>query len=93
MELLLWVAAIVGDGGEPSGSKKWFTDNDAETIFERLEAQGKTWKVYVMEPMPALCSPGIIDFPRLKDRRATDFVPFAEFDKDVVAGHPSCTSH
>ena len=30
---------------------KWFTKNDAETIFERLEQHGKTWKIYVMEPM------------------------------------------
>jgi hypothetical protein len=47
-----------GDGVEPgeestlgrpcvgeSPTKKWFTKNDAETIFERLEAHGKTWKV------------------------------------------------
>ena len=26
--------------------------NTAETIFERLEEHGKTWKVYVMEPCP-----------------------------------------
>src|SRR5262249_9101681 len=64
---------------------KWFTKNDAETIFERLEAHGKTWKVYVMEPMP-LAFTGVIHFPRLKDRLATHFVPFAEFEQDAAAG-------
>jgi phospholipase C len=64
--------------------KKWFTDNDAETIFERLERHGKTWKVYVMS-MP-LSFHGVIHFSRLKDRLATHFVPFAEFEKDAAAG-------
>jgi phospholipase C len=32
-------------------ARKWFTENDAETIFERLEQHGRTWKVYVTEPM------------------------------------------
>ena len=64
---------------------KWFTENDAETIFDRLEAHGKTWKVYVMEPMPVSFT-GVIHFPRLKDRLATHFVPFAEFEKDAAAG-------
>jgi uncharacterized membrane protein len=35
----------------PAG--KWFTKNDAETIFERLEAHGRTWKVYVMAAVGA----------------------------------------
>jgi phospholipase C len=64
---------------------KWFTANGAETIFERIEAHGKTWKVYVMEPMP-LSFTGIIHFPRLQDRLATHFVPFHEFEKDASAG-------
>ena len=29
---------------------------------------------------------GVIHFPRLKDRLATHFVPFAEFEKDAAAG-------
>ena len=70
--------------GDGSGSPK----NDAETIFERLEAHGKTWKVYVMEPMP-LSFTGIIHYSRLKDRLATHFVPFAEFEKDAAAGYPA----
>ncbi len=64
---------------------KWFTENDAETLFERLEQHGKTWKVYVMEPMP-LSFTGLIHFPRLRDRLATNFVPFARFGEDAAAG-------
>ena len=38
-----------------------------------------------MEPMP-LSFTGLIHYPRLKDRLATHFVPFAEFEKDAAAG-------
>jgi phospholipase C len=38
-----------------------------------------------MEPMP-LSFTGVIHFPRLKDRCATHFVPFAEFEHDAAAG-------
>ena len=38
-----------------------------------------------MEPMP-LSFTGIIHYPRLKDRLATHFVPFSEFEKDAAAG-------
>jgi phospholipase C len=64
---------------------KWRTQNDAETIFERLEQHGKTWKVYVAPPMPVSFH-GIIHASRLQDRFATNFVPFSEFERDVAAG-------
>jgi phospholipase C len=64
---------------------KWLMHNDAETIFNRLEAHGRTWKVYVMEPM-SVSFTGVIHFPRLKDKLATHFVPFSEFEKDAAAG-------
>src|SRR5262245_28210111 len=38
-----------------------------------------------MEPMP-LSFHGIIHFSRLKDRLATNVVPFAEFERDAAAG-------
>jgi phospholipase C len=41
--------------------------------------------VYVDEPMP-LSFAGVIHYPRLKDRLATHFVPFAEFERDAAAG-------
>ena len=85
MNRSFWTAATSSGLVVNSPSKKWFTMNDAETIFERLEAHGKTWKVYVMEPM-ALSFTGVIHYPRLKDRLATHFVPFTEFEKDAANG-------
>jgi phospholipase C len=85
MNRSFWTAATSSGFVVNSPMTKWLTQNDAETLFERLEAHGKTWKVYVMEPMP-LSFTGVIHFPRLKDRLATHFVPFAEFEKDAAAG-------
>lgn len=59
--------------------------NTAETIFERLERHGRTWKVYVLEPDP-LSFTGFIHFERLRDRFATNFVPFSEFEADAAQG-------
>ena len=52
MNRSFWTAATSSGMVVNSPARKWFTQNDTETIFERLEAHGKTWKVYVMEPMP-----------------------------------------
>jgi len=57
----------------------------AETIFDRLEAHNKTWKVYVLEPDP-ISFTGVIHMARLRDRFATNFVPFSEFERDAAAG-------
>jgi phospholipase C len=59
--------------------------NRAETIFDRLEQHGKTWKVYVLEPDP-ISFTGFIHMERLRDRFATNFVPFAEFERDAAEG-------
>ncbi len=59
--------------------------NVAETIFERLERCGKTWKVYVLEPSP-ISFTGFIHMERLRDRFSTNFVPFSEFERDAAAG-------
>ena len=59
--------------------------NRAETIFDRLEQHGRTWKVYVLEPDP-IAFTGIIHMERLRDRFATNFVPFAEFERDTAKG-------
>jgi phospholipase C len=85
MNRSFWTAATSSGLVVNSPMRKWFTENDAETIFDRLEAHGRTWKVYVMEPMPVSFT-GVIHYPRLKDRLATHFVPFAEFEKDAAAG-------
>lgn len=68
-----------------SPSSHWMKDNTAETIFDRLEAHGRTWKVYIKEPAPASFT-GFIHWPRLKERFATNFVPFEEFKKDAANG-------
>jgi len=85
MNRSFWTAATSSGFVVNSPIRKWLEHNDAETIFERLEAHGRTWKVYVMEPMP-ISFTGVIHFPRLRDRLATHFVPFAEFEKDAAAG-------
>jgi phospholipase C len=59
--------------------------NRAETIFDRLEQHGKTWKVYVLEPDP-ISFTGFLHMERLRDRFATNFVPFAEFERDAAEG-------
>ncbi len=63
----------------------WVHDNTAETIFDRLESLGRTWKVYVEGDTGASLT-GIIHWPRLHERFATNFVPFSEFEKDAAAG-------
>jgi len=85
MNRSFWTAGTSSGLVVNSPMTKWFTKNDAETLFERLEAHGKTWKVYVMEPMPVSFT-GVIHFSRLQSRLATHFVPFAEFEQDAAAG-------
>jgi phospholipase C len=74
MNRSFWTAATSSGLVVNSPMGKWFTANDAETIFDRLDAHAKTWNVYVMEPVP-LSFTGLIHFPRLEDRLATRFVP------------------
>jgi phospholipase C len=85
MNRSFWTAATSSGFVVNSPMAKWLAKNDAETIFDRLEAHGRTWKVYIMEPMPVSFT-GVIHYPRLKDRLATHFVPFAEFEKDAAGG-------
>ncbi len=85
MNRSFWTAATSSGLVVNSPAAKWLTQNTAETLFERLEGHGKTWKVYVAEPMP-LSVTGLIHFPRLRDPLASHFVPFTEFEKDAAAG-------
>jgi phospholipase C len=59
--------------------------NNAETLFERLEAKGLTWKVYVDPPSVASFT-GLIHAARLKDRFATNFVTTDDFYEDAESG-------
>ena len=89
MNRSFWTAAtctpLPTGGTINSPSSHWMKDNTSETIFDRLEAHGRTWKVYIKEPAPASFT-GFIHWPRLKERFATNFVPFEEFKKDAANG-------
>ncbi len=85
MNRSFWTAATSSGMVVNSPAGKWLKHNDAETIFERLEQHGRTWKIYVAEPM-AISFHGLIHYSRLKHRLATHVVPFAEFERDASAG-------
>ncbi|HEX9169100.1 MAG TPA: alkaline phosphatase family protein [Roseiarcus sp.] len=59
--------------------------NTAETLFERLEAKGLTWRVYCDAPSPASMT-GIIHASRLRNRFATNFSTVADFLEDARSG-------
>jgi phospholipase C len=59
--------------------------NSAETLFERLESAGLTWKVYC-DPPSHYSLTGIIHAPRLHDRFATNFVSTSQFFEDAESG-------
>jgi phospholipase C len=85
MNRSFWTAATSSGMTVNSPATKWLMNNNAETIFNRLEDHGKSWKVYVAEPMQ-FSATAIIHYPRLKDRLTTNFVPFAQFEKDAANG-------
>ena len=84
-----WTAATstpLPTGGTINDPSTHFTnDNTAETIFNRLEAHGRSWKVYIKEPATVSFT-GVIHWQRLHDRFPTNFVPFEEFKKDAANG-------
>jgi phospholipase C len=59
--------------------------NDAETIFERLEAAGLSWRVYV-DPGMRMSVTGMIHAPRLQPFFATHFSTLADFFDDAARG-------
>jgi len=59
--------------------------NTAETIFERLEAHGLTWRVYC-DPPSHISLTGIIHAPRLLDRFETNFFTTDRFLADAASG-------
>ena len=85
MNRSFWTAGTSSGLVVNSPGAKWAEKNTAETLFNRLEAHGRTWKVYVREPS-RLSWTGWIHLPRLKDRLATHFVRFTEFEKDAANG-------
>ena len=61
------------------------TQNDAETIFERLEAAGLSWRVYV-DPTQPFSATGVIHAPRLSKYFATHFSSLDDFFDDCENG-------
>ncbi len=59
--------------------------NTAETIFERLDAAGLSWKVYC-DPHSRMSLTGVIHAPRLWPRFGTKFVTTDEFLQDCADG-------
>jgi phospholipase C len=60
--------------------------NTAETIFERLEQQGLSWRVYC-DPPSHVSLTGIIHAPRLWPHFATKFVTTEQFVQDAADGN------
>ena len=67
----------------PAGS--FPVHNTAETIFERLESHGLTWRVYC-DPPSRISLTGIIHAPRLLDRFAANFFTTGQFLQDAADG-------
>ena len=80
-----WAAATSSGYVLNDPATNFLLENKAETIFNRLAAHGKTWKVYVSELHPVSFT-GLINMPMLKQYFATHFVPFAEYEKDCKNG-------
>ena len=59
--------------------------NRAETIFDRLDAAGLSWKVYVEPPLPYSLT-GLIHASRLHSKFATNFCSSQQFFEDVEKG-------
>jgi phospholipase C len=80
-----WTAATSSGLVVNGPAQRYFFENKAETIFDRLEEYGHTWKVYVLEPC-AISVTGAVHSPRLRRHFHDRFVPFTEFEHDVANG-------
>lgn len=60
--------------------------NTAETLFDRLDAAGLSWKVYC-DPPAAMSITGLIHATRLRGKFATHFVSTDQFFEDVENGN------
>jgi phospholipase C len=64
---------------------KFATENDAPTIFERLETAGRSWKVYI-DPEQILPATGLIHARRLAPFFATNFSTIYDFYDEARKG-------
>ena len=65
--------------------ESFMKNNTAETVFERLEAHGLTWKVYC-DPPSHYSLTGLIHAPRLRGRFATHFFSTGRLFEDIERG-------
>jgi phospholipase C len=65
---------------------KFATGNTAETIFERLQAHGKTWKVYI-DPRQLLPATALIHASNLVNFFGDHFSTIFDFYFDAAAGN------
>lgn len=68
-----------------SPPESFIAHNTAETLFERLEAHGLTWKVYC-DPPSHYSLTGLIHAPRLRPKFATHFFSTDQFFEDAEKG-------
>ena len=68
-----------------SPPESFIAHNTAETLFERLEAHGLTWRVYC-DPPSHYSLTGLIHAPRLRGRFATHFFSTDQFFEDAEQG-------
>mgnify|MGYP003586150519 CR=1 FL=1 len=85
MNRSFWTAGTSSGGTINSPVTHWTKDNTAETLFDRLDQTGRTWKIYVREPDPVSFT-AVIHWPRIGDRAATNVAPFSQFKKDAANG-------
>jgi phospholipase C len=64
---------------------KFALNNDAPTLFERLQAAGKSWRVYI-DPAQVVPATGLIHARRLAPYFATNFGTIFDFYEDARNG-------
>ncbi|WP_423982465.1 alkaline phosphatase family protein, partial [Ilumatobacter sp.] len=67
-------------------ASKFPANNTAETLFDRLDAAGLSWRVYCDPPCHASLT-GIIHAARLRPKFATNFMSTEQFFVDCEAGN------
>lgn len=80
-----WTSATASGFVVNSPATKFLGKNTAETIFNRLDDHGKTWKIYIGEPQQ-FSGTALVHWERLKPYAATHFVPFSQFEIDAANG-------
>jgi phospholipase C len=65
--------------------ESFIAHNSAETLFDRLDGQGLTWRIYC-DPPSHYSLTGLIHAPRLRGKFATNFFSTDQFFEDAEKG-------